>query len=450
MADNGDYYRIISGNGLYSLQKNYSDQYFGYFNKEYGIYEYFNENEDIIITSQSLFIKVASILDKAITKDNIFDLRFLGLVQSIYCITMIYFLMKCISYEMHRKMAYVFSFLVPFVFIDTAYTAYFNSFYSEGIVYISCIFSIIAIILMIQQQYNDYFLMVLFVLNGIILTTSKQQNAPNGVLLGILILSVVWIRRESVFKVIATVMGGLLIMVGIGTYIIIPKEFVNINQYHAMTRGILLINDNPEAVLEKFNISKQYSVLKDSIYYERYHIIDANNQLLKEGFYDQYGFIKILIYYIKNPTKLIQMLELAAKNAFTIRPRAMGNFEKIEGRPYLQKTNFFSLYSILKDKLVPKTIGFIVIWMIVIIGFYSYLFIKANKNKDRRKMMGLPVMITIIAIGLVQIVVSIIGAGDADLLKHIFLFNVIFDLVNILFIADIIKNREKRFKEIKK
>lgn len=45
MVDNGDFYRVISINGVYELNLKDQNLYFGYFNKEYGIYKYNNDNE---------------------------------------------------------------------------------------------------------------------------------------------------------------------------------------------------------------------------------------------------------------------------------------------------------------------------------------------------------------------------------------------------------------------
>ena len=83
MADNGDYYRIISQNDLYHLPKENEDIFFGYFNKSYGIYKYNNELETTLISTQSTFIKLAIFIDKLITKDDVFDIRFLSIIYII-------------------------------------------------------------------------------------------------------------------------------------------------------------------------------------------------------------------------------------------------------------------------------------------------------------------------------------------------------------------------------
>ena len=64
------------------------------------------------------------------------------------------------------------------------------------------------------------------------------------------------------------------------------------------------------------------------------------------------------------------------------------------------------------------------------------------KNRQRMLILGFVLMM-----GLSQIAVSIIGAGDADLAKHIFLYNVSFDLcVFILFSAGLARFSAARYK----
>lgn len=64
MADNGDFFRIFSSNGLFVNNTNYDALQFGHFVKEFGIYQYFNENQVAIYSSQSIFIQMALLLNK--------------------------------------------------------------------------------------------------------------------------------------------------------------------------------------------------------------------------------------------------------------------------------------------------------------------------------------------------------------------------------------------------
>ncbi|MFR2299390.1 MAG: hypothetical protein ACLS6P_03960 [Clostridium paraputrificum] len=49
----------MSKNDLYHLPIEEKDKILGYFNKDYGIYEYNNESETLLVSTQSFFIQLA-------------------------------------------------------------------------------------------------------------------------------------------------------------------------------------------------------------------------------------------------------------------------------------------------------------------------------------------------------------------------------------------------------
>lgn len=83
MADNGDFFRIIYSNGLYFNLPDYDSQYFGYFIKQFGIYQYYNENSSMLVSSQSLFIKLALFVNKLVFSKEVFDIRFQAAIYTL-------------------------------------------------------------------------------------------------------------------------------------------------------------------------------------------------------------------------------------------------------------------------------------------------------------------------------------------------------------------------------
>ncbi|MBD8499303.1 hypothetical protein [Paenibacillus arenosi] len=439
MADNGDYFRILYSNGLYFNMPNYDSYYLGYFIKEYGIFQHFNENGATLFSSQSYFIRLSIWLNELFYHDQLYDIRFQTIIFIVLYTIAIYLFVESLTWKIPRKYGYPIALIAIFLFADTAYTAFFNSFFSESIVWTMLIYVFAAGLLLYRNRYNDYVLMAIFFVSALLLTTSKQQNAPVGVILAVTGLVLIFVRKERAYRIGMSAILVALFLAGVGTYVLIPKEFVNINQYHAMTRGVLMESEDPEATLKAFGIDKQYAVLNKSIYYEPYTTVDVDSKILEDHFYSKYGFGSILAYYITNPGQAFKMLDIAAKHAFTIRPPAMGNYEKSAGKEFAAQTSFFSVYSKIKHALAPKTFGFIVLWVIIIIGLYMPSFIKAVKDKHMRHIQRLPLILGIMLLGLSGILVSIIGAGDADLSKHEFLFTAAFDLVTFVAIADAIR-----------
>jgi len=437
MEDNGDYARVIYGQGLYDLPENSELLYNGYFIKDYGIMQYYNEYSSTVFTSQFIFIQPAIWLDKLFTgNDNIFDLRFLGLVTSLYFLIVLYFLIDYLTHKLSLLCQMVIAAACIFVFVDTGYTAYFNSFFAEPLAYVSLLACLSCALMYSDNRHNQYVLLAGFVINGMLLTFSKQQLAPVGAILGIICLFFYMKAGTRLFKWLIALSSGALVITGIFTYLLISNEFTNINMYHSMTRGVLMTSDNPPETLESFDIDSQYELLNKTIYFDRYPVIDPEDERLKEHFYSQYNIFSIVKYYASHPGAFMEMMKLAAQNAYRIRPD-LGNYEYTSGYPPEEKAQTFSVYSNIKQIYTPKTTGFIIVWMVVAIAILY---------KNRMKQI---IVIGLILIGLSQIIVPVIGAGDADLAKHMFLYNVSFDTVNIILFAHIVSFFDRKYKNKK-
>lgn len=434
MEDNGDYARVTYCQGLYDLPENSELLYNGYFIKEYGIMQYYNEYSSTVFTSQAIFIQPAIWLDKLFTgNDNIFDLRFLGIVMSVYFLVVLYFLVEYFTYRLSLISQLIIAVACLFIFVDTGYTAYFNSFFAEPLAYISLLACITCALLYAEGRYNQYMLLAGFVLNGILLTLSKQQLAPIGAVLGILCLFFYMKAGARLFKWLVALSSAALVLSGILTYMLISTEFTNINLYHSLTRGVLMTSEDPPDTLETFDIDSQYELLNQTIYFDRYPVIDPEDVRLQENLYSKYNIFSIVKHYVTHPDAFMEMMKLAAQSAYRIRPD-LGNYEYNSGYAPNEKAQIFSVYSNLKQTYTPKTTGFIVIWMVVVIALLY-------KKRMKQIIVG-----ALILIGLSQIIVPIIGAGDADLAKHMFLYNVAFDTVNIIILAHIVAFIDKRYK----
>lgn len=438
MADNGDFYRIINGNGVYKLDRYQDDQYFSYFSREYGVYQYFNEYESSIFSSQTLFIRAALALDRLFTgDDHLFDIRFLAALVSVWSLIAIYLLVDYASWGLKKRYGYCVAALAVLIFADTGYTAYFNSFFAESIVLVSFLTAMASALLIFQGRRHGKMLFGLYLFSSAVLISAKQQNAPLGLFLGLLAIPLVFslFRKRIAFggslvrRLRAVTAGASALMIfslGVAIYVIIPQEFVDINKYHAMTRGVLMASQNPEEALEQFRIDSQYSLLDQSIFYERYPAVDVEGEMLENHFYPHYGFVSVSLYYLSHPGELMIMVNAIARNANSIRPASMGNFERSAGREAGAKTSFFALHSWLKDRIVPDTVGFMIIWTMAMLGL-------SFQEKQRTL-----VLLCGILMGLSQIAVSIIGAGDADLSKHLFLYNVAFDFTYFLIVSTVL------------
>ena len=441
VADNGDYFRIMSSNDLYHLPIEEEDKILGYFNKDYGIFEYYNESETLLISTQSFFIKLALGINKIFYSNKIFDIRFLGgLLLFVHSIGG-YLLVKVLtSYLKKESLKYLVSFLYVLIFCDTGYISYFNSFYGEGVVIPTFLLSIGIILYMIRFNKINIVNLILFSFSSFLFFGAKQQLAPIGILIAIVILNIAFSTKDRMIKIVSTVLSIIFVVSSLFFYKSIKGDFDYINRFHAMNRGALLYENNPEEILESFGIDGSFSLLEGEIFYEKIPSISPYDERLLENFYSKYSVGSLLKYYVTHPPAFKKVLEMGCKKAYEIRPEVMGNFEKIEGKEFGAKSNLFVLWSTFKKAILPKGLIFTILYSVIYFIFVFKRYRYAIFKKDKKSILIEHCFIYVYLAGLSQIFVSVIGAGDADLSKHVFLFNLSFDLMLINFIVQAIKN----------
>ncbi|MEI7024415.1 glycan biosynthesis hexose transferase WsfD [Paenibacillus sp. y28] len=429
MADNGDFFREIHNMGLYYLTDNFDDRHFSYFNKDFGIRQYPYDQNTLFISSLSLLIRMGLTLDLWFTPDNLFDIRMLAVIYVIVFLAAFYMLLKQASEYLKLPILILACMAGISVFGDVGYVAYFNSFYGEPASYVFLLLMLALVFRMLQKQTPSIPDFILFMVSATLFISAKQQNAPMGVFLVFLCVRFMFLRQDKRWKIAVITLTACLVASAALIYGSMTDDIKHINQYHAVTRGILENSTNPERDLEELGLDPKFSILAGTTYYDQYVMEHTESKLLNEEFYSKYGYGTIIKYYVLHPDRAFEKLDLAAKHAYAIRPEVIGNYEKSAGLSPGQKTTIFSLWSSVKLFIFPENFRFILLFYAVYYGGLTKLYITRFRKGEARGMMGLEVLASIGLIGLSQLAVSFLGAGDADLAKHLFLFNVSFDLM---------------------
>lgn len=428
MADNGDFFREIHNNGLYYLTGNFEDRHFGYFNRIFGIRQFPYDKNTVFVSSLSLLIKVAVALDRLITRDFIFDLRFLAAIYCVFFLIAFYILIKNTG-DYGPAVAGISAALALIVFGDAGYIVYFNSFYGEPVSLIFLMLTLGLALRLLKKERPSIADILLLTAASLMFVCAKQQNSPSGILIAVLFIRLAFIKKEKVWRITVVSSAAVLLLTSAFMYLTITDDIKNINQYHAFTRGILQGSREPLEDTEKLGLDKKFSMLAGTTYYDRYPMEMPESQRMKEEFYPNFGFVGIAKYYFTHPDRLFEKLSISARNGFSIRPEVIGNYEKAEGKSYGEKTYTFSLWSSMKEKAFPRTIHFVILFYA---GYFAVLIKKYfgyAKKAESKGMIRLEIFAFVAVTGIMQFGVSFVGAGDADLAKHLFLFNVCFDFM---------------------
>jgi hypothetical protein len=430
LADNGDFGRIMLPNGLRHEGRRDSNDYFGYFNYRFDRLQYYNEVKGDKST-HSIIIRAAMGLDDLFSRDDKFDIRFLALIGLAVLAWGIYWLVEVTGRMLDSKVfRYVMALVAVVIFGDIGYTVYFNSFFGEGVAYPFFFLSISSLLKFSADKDARMRYVVVFLISSLIFIGSKNQYSLNGILCFFILVSMLPLKLPNWKKGLTVILGGGLLVLSLLMYREIDQNIFLINKYHTVTRGVMLFEPDAQKITKKLGLDEQFSLLAGTIYFDKTPAIDPQDEILLDNFYSKYDVFSIALYYLKNPGAFSKIMKFGLKNSLTIRPEVLGNYTRDSGRRWGERTNFFSVWSYIKENQVPNSAGFIYFFLIICLIMVINRLIKyRNVGAPQLAYYSEIVMFYLFLTGFSQVLISFIGAGDTDLKKHLFLTTVTWDIL---------------------
>lgn len=441
LADNGDFYNTLLSNNLYRFSTHYS-QYNDFVIKKFGILQYYNDNHFYAVTSQLIFVRLALLLNKIFYSRTIFDIRFMGLVNTLFYLGGIYLLTKSLVYPLRKGKSYVVALLVVLIFGDAAYILFFNSFFVEAQMLILMLYLFSAIMSLARKVYQHHWPMIaLFFVSAILLVTSKQQNASLTISLIIISLGMLFLPDFKARRMVIIVGSLLILLSGIGIYFSTSQEVRNANKFEAFSHGVLINDPEPTKAIEKGGLDGQFALMRgDSYYGGSYMAIKPNGKYVQKNLLKQSGIGWVTRYYLVNPKQFFYLLNVAAADITNLQPKDIGNYPPHSQHRSLSQYHHFTFYSAMVRALYPGKYAFdcliaLSTSMCYAVGFYL------DRKQHRyygilRFFLVLGLMVTVVYIP----IYLIITAGEANLSQHLFIVTTSLNLTFLLFITDVLNH----------
>ncbi len=436
VADDGTFYKVMEQSGLSYIQEDTADIYNNYYIR---IYKLDNvKSVSGIGNSQEIFIKSAIFLDRIFTKDGYFDIRFLAALYGIFFLPAVYSLVKqaCIRVSNFSEAIVILVFGV-LIFGDITYLTYSASLYPEALWLICLLYT--AVIICSLRKGNSFLKLFSLMLVGIPFSLSRQQCGIIGILIAGFFLRAIFLDKGLAWKLNCILYALILSISGFISLYKLEPDFSITSKYHSMTRGVLFQAENPEKALEEFGINSSYSVLANTSAYDYYPLVTSDTKVLYEGFYDKYSPYDISLYYVKHPGNFIRMMDIAVKGVTNLRRSYCGNYEMSAGMPRMAKSLFWSGWSNFKERSMPKTIGYLILLLIISFVFYGRgTQPGSNRNPLKDSQLMAETVIITAGIGITQAVITIIMSGDAEITQHGFLLGAALDVILYFTAADLL------------
>lgn len=438
VADNGDFARIMNSTGLFYLPDDPANRYFGFVNRLYGIGYAIPFGGGYLSTELPLVL-LAVFINKSVLGTAYFDIRFLAAIYILVLATAAFYIARYC-----RKRAGIAglipALLVVLIFADIGYTSYFNSLYGEPVTFVFLLLMAAMALVLATEAKPAVWVLALFCVSMLFFAGAKVQNSPAGLLAALLCVRLVKVRKDTLWRVTAIVSAVLVIVVSFASYASVSRDIKICNKYQTVFYGILRNSPDPAGDLAELGLDPSLAVLAGTNYFMEKYPIDIKNSEFQKMLYDKVSYINVASFYLRHPGRLLQKLEYAAENGFKLK-QGFGNFEKYPGIQYKQTANIFGFWSDFKMKALPHTLPFVFAFYAaaLLVLIYEYKRV-GNKSKeyekaglkragDTRRGFLIEFFGFATLMGIMQFVLPIIGDGEADLSKHLFLFNISFDVL---------------------
>ncbi|MFD0960752.1 glycan biosynthesis hexose transferase WsfD [Paenibacillus chungangensis] len=423
VADNGDFLRIMGTAGLnyYDAMESYGDRFFSF---AHALFAYDDFFRGFYPSTQILLVTIARFAGQLLN-GSAFDIRILGFIYMVLLLAAGYIIMK---YNKTRCgiTAVTLAALMVFLFTDIGYLAYFNTLFGEPVSFVFLLLTIGTGLMLTNVQSPSRKLLVLFFGCALFLVCSKTQNAPLGIGFALIGLRYAWMKEESKWRILGVALAGATVLASVIMYIGAPKDFKHINMYQTVFFGILYDSPDVEGDLEQLGLPTHLSVLAGTNYFQSDTAIPQNDPSLKADFYDRVSHIDVLQFYMKNPSRLIGLLQYAAEHSMNIRPYYLGNYLKSEGEPPGALSYSFSGWSEFKRHWMPNQLWFIAVFFGL---YFAVVITEWIRSRETRVRVRIELLALLGLTGIFSFMIPVLGDGRADLSKHLFLFNVVFDMM---------------------
>ena len=435
VADQGDFQRVMSVTGLEEAGNSTTEpHWFKYVTTQYKMVSLNPARLLGIIPTTSMIYPIAlARIACRLAGNQYFNTRVLALIYSIMYIICIYVCVKNIEFKRMWTSAF-FSLLSLLILMDGNYLVWFNSLYGEPMMIIGLLAFVGSVLYftrhMEEPRYNGFFLICI---SALLFLGSKAQCLPALPFILLMIIRISMLQHKEYLFVKKTnkpLIAVILILVFYagGIYVQIGRTSGIDTAYNSVFYGILKNSNNPQADLNMLGLSSDMAVEAGKHAYlprEQYAKYVPWSDLTMREFSEKISNLKLLKFYLLQPGKLLKGMEYTASQTFDTRG-FLGKYESSAGA-YTYAFNRFTLYSILRNTLLPKSLVFIGIFysIIILVSIIEYI----ERRKNKKEVLLIELLWVIIVISLLQFPMPYVGNGEADTGKQLFLFNYTFDIL---------------------
>jgi hypothetical protein len=314
----------------------------------------------------------------------------------------------------------VVSLLLILVFCDVGYVAYFNSLYTEPGSFVF-LFLALAAAIRLAKQPTSLARMAAWLVPSVLFLSAKPQNSLLGILLAgygfWIACSLAGVRRRAL-----VVCSVALCLVSLVHSWSTPRWLMKHYLYNAVFFELLKYSPTPRADLQGLGLNPDLEKYKGTNVFGP--DIPLEDPEFEAAFFNRISPARLALFYLGHPSRLAGMAQRAAQGPFSLRPSYLGNFEKSCGLAPRTQSQAFQLWSKLRESAAPRSPWFVAVFLAGTALAALAVWLKTGSRLLKAVML---LQLVLVLMALEQLLVAE-AAGQYELVKHLFLFNLLFDL----------------------
>ncbi len=433
VSNDGSVDAVLQDTGLARLDPGDTESYFSYYERVYRITPRTNA-PDTTPWLLRLFVRAAVMLDTLLTRDALFDTRFLAALYALCYLAVAFLLLRALLSRVHvYAEGLVLAGVGVLIMGDTALVTRFASLYTqplEWILFMGIVDALFAISARRGQGMGPAVLCGLVLL----LMGVNRYMALAGLVFSLVFWRLLGLKTAHAARAVYILMALLLTGVSVMQVAEMTATQTRSQKYDQMTRGVLFQASNPETALAEFGIEPRYSLLTDTYAEQTYPVALMDSDVLETGFFDRYGTKEICIYYLRHPMSLLGLFDIGVQRSFASRPSFSGNFERSLGLPPMAKSPFPALWSTFKEQSAPKTVGSIFVLLMI------FALIR-HRNRDPKEdtiALSRELLDVVLVFAAAELLTVLVMTGDSELIRESFLMGTAIDLLVMIFLTEIL------------
>lgn len=419
VADNGDFFRIMQASGLeYAGDTSTMTYYFDYIQPLYRLAPPFTIHNSYL-TTHMLVVRAAKLINYIGFSSEYFHTLSLALVYSLLFLTAVYLLVRNLKTDKKWFNAVLVA-AVVFVFGDATQLVYFNSLFGEACSYVGLLLLLGTGLELLRKNYRTGPLLCFFAA-ALLFFGSKLQYT---LLCPLLLIVALPLLRRVRKKAVCAISLGVLLVVCTTIYFVAPGQLDKDTLYNSVFYGILRDGEDTQQRLDALGLPREYAPLAGTNAYTLEPPVDTKSEEFDQKFYQTVSRGTIVKYYLTHFDELVAKMELTADLAYDNTIGMLGNFRKEDRAP--TRINYaFTGYNQVKAAVFPNSFWFLFAFYLL---YFVYLIWAICKDKSDTTRMRRYLLLVVLITGLIQFPLPIIGNGEADIAKQLFIFNVTFDI----------------------